>query len=191
MLLLSLWIRIVGLGHYVLQRPCSVFPILFSTISHGIISDKEVKGAIYGRSWGKCAERRVDTFVGRGPLGIAEVELAWRSLSNFSFTRESSVNKSSDVDCDILSGSFLTFGAPRSGSGFCRTGGINTQTQIQAQINACGLGFPATSSTDHFFDLWFEYLLTMNPLEENLERITVLLMTWDPLTLGWRESEYS
>ena len=130
---------------------------MFSTISHGLISDKEVGGAIQGRSGGKGAEGRVDTFVGRGPLGIAEVELAWRSLSNFSFTRESSVSKSTDVDCEILSGSFLTFGAARSGSGFCRTGGINTQTQLKfqrpktaAHNNACGLGFQATSSTDHF-----------------------------------------
>jgi hypothetical protein len=96
-----------------------------------------------------------DTFVGRGPLGIAEVELAWRSLSNFSFTRDSSVSKSTDVDCDTFSGSFLTFGAARRGSGFCRTGGINSNYNPRAKVRphtkCMRVRFPALPL---IIDLW-------------------------------------
>ena len=74
----------------------------------------------------KCKEN--GTPVGRGPRGIAFVDEACRSASNFCRARDSSVSKSTDVEEETLRGSFLTLGAARSGSGRRRPGGIIEQT---------------------------------------------------------------
>jgi hypothetical protein len=78
-------------------------------------------------------ERRGATFVGREPpRGIALVEEACLSVSNFCRARESSVSKSTDVEEETFKGSFLTLGAASRGSGRCRPRGItHTQTDLR------------------------------------------------------------
>ena len=68
--------------------------------------------------------------LGRGPLEIAFVELACRSVSNFSRARESSVKRSTDVDEDTLRGFFFGFGAATNGSGRCRRMSSNVKDHI-------------------------------------------------------------